>query len=209
MLIFFSQMGSASDKLFNRERTVHEILGGGIVADVILWKKNVSVGIVTVTMASWMVFESFAYTIVTLLSSVLLLLLSILFFWSKSASILNRPSPPLPEFQISEAMAEEASKLLRINVNKLLQVSQEIAMGRESELFIKVAVSLFLISFIGSLMNFQTLCHTGVLVVMTVPAFYERYEDYIDGSLVFIYNKAKELYLRFGLRAYREKMKLD
>lgn len=46
-------------------------------------------------------------------------------------------------------------------------------------------------------------------MVMTVPAFYERYEDYIDGSLVFIYNKAKELYLRFELRAYPEKMKLD
>jgi hypothetical protein len=50
----------------------------------------VSVGIVTVTIASWMVFEAFAYTIFTLISSVLLLLLSILFLWSKSASILNR-----------------------------------------------------------------------------------------------------------------------
>ncbi|CAH8353043.1 unnamed protein product [Eruca vesicaria subsp. sativa] len=198
-------MGSCSDKLFNRERTVHEILGGGIFADVIMWRnKNVSVGIVTVTIASWMVFESFAYTILTLLSSVLLLLLSILFLWSKSASILNRPSPPLPEFQISEAMAEEASKLLRIHVNKLLQVSYDIAMGRDSELFIKVAVYLFLISFIGSLMDFQTLCHTGVLVVMTVPAFYERYEEYIDGSLVFVCNKAKELYLRFDIGSYLE-----
>ncbi|KAL0724911.1 hypothetical protein Bca4012_039510 [Brassica carinata] len=203
-------MGSCSDKLFNRERTVHEILGGGTVADVILWRnKNVSVGIVTVTIGSWMVFESFSYTILTLLSSVLLLLLSILFLWSKSASILNRPSPPLPEFQISEAMAEEASKLLRKHVNKLLQVSYDIAMGRDSELFIKVAVYLFLIAFIGSLMDFQTLCHTGVLVVMTVPAFYERYEDYVDGSLVFTYNKAKELYLRFEIRSYLKKKKLS
>ncbi|XP_010427079.1 PREDICTED: reticulon-like protein B12 isoform X2 [Camelina sativa] len=187
-------MGSSSDKLFNRERTIHEILGGNI--DVMLWrKKNVSVGIVTVTIASWMVFEAFAYTIFTLLSSVLLLLLSILFLWSKSASILNRPSPPL-------AMAEEASIWLRIHVNKLLQVSYDIAMGRDSELYIKVAISLFLISLIGSLMDFQTLCHTSVLVVLTVPAFYERYEDYIDGSVMFICNKAKELYLRFEILAF-------
>ena len=75
-----------------------------------------------------------------------------------------RPSPPLTEFQVSEAMAEEASKLLRIHVNKLLQVSYDIAMGRDSELFIKVAVYLFLIAFIGSLMDFQTLCHTGQLI---------------------------------------------
>ncbi|KAL0714366.1 hypothetical protein Bca4012_021345 [Brassica carinata] len=203
-------MGSSSEKLFKRERTVHEILGGGISADVMLWRKrNVSVGIVTVTIGSWMVFESFSYTILTLLSSVLLLLLSILFLWSKSASILNRPSPPLPEFQVSEAMAEEASKLLRIHVNKLLQVSYDIAMGRDSELFFKVAVYLFLIAFIGSLTDFQTLCHTGVLVLMAVPAFYERYEDCIDGSMVLIYNKAKELYLRFKIWAYPEHKKLS
>ncbi|VVB05623.1 unnamed protein product [Arabis nemorensis] len=203
-------MGSCSNKLFNRERTIHEILGSGIVADVMLWrKKDLSVGIVTVTIASWIVFESFAYTIFTLVSSVLLLLLSILFLWSKSASILNRPSPPLPKFQISEAMAEEVSELLRIHVNKLLQVSHDIAMGRDSELFTKVAVVLFLISFIGSLADFQTLCHTGVLVVMMVPAFYERYEDYIDGSIVFICNKTKELCLRFEIWAYPENKKLS
>ncbi|KAG7634358.1 Reticulon [Arabidopsis suecica] len=203
-------MGSSSDKLFNRDRTIHEILGGGIVADVMLWKKkNVSVGIVTVTIASWMVFEAFAYTIFTLISSVLLLLLSILFLWSKSASILNRPSPPLPEFQISEAMAEEASIWLRIHVNKLLQVSHDIAMARDSELYTKVAVSLFLLSLIGSLMDFQTLCHTSVLVVMTVPAFYERYEDYIVGSIEFICNKTRELYLRLEIWGNPENKKLS
>lgn len=61
-------------------------------------------------------------------------------------------------------MAEEASKLLRIHVNKLLQVSYDIAMGRDAELFIRVAVYLFLIAFIGSLMDLQTLCHTGKLI---------------------------------------------
>ncbi|KAH0884957.1 hypothetical protein HID58_061053 [Brassica napus] len=96
----------------------------------------------------------------------------------------SRPSPPpLPEFHITEAMTKEASKLLRIHLNKLFQVSHDIAMGRDSELFIKVAISLFLISFIGSLVDFQTLCHT-------VPTFYERYEVYIDISLLLIYNRA-------------------
>lgn len=59
------------------------------VADVMLWKKkNGSVGMVTVTIGSWLVFETFAYTILTLLSVVLLL-----FLWSKSAFILNRSNP--------------------------------------------------------------------------------------------------------------------
>ncbi|KAF2604827.1 hypothetical protein F2Q70_00026850 [Brassica cretica] len=123
----------------------------------------------------------------------------------------SRPSPPpLPEFHRTEAMTKEASKLLRIHLNKLFQVSHDIAMGRDSELFIKVAISLFLISFIGSLVDFQTLCHTGKgLVVMTVPTFYERYEVYIDISLLLIYNRAKELYLRFQIWAHPENEKLS
>ena len=49
----------------------------------------------------------------------------------------------------------------------------------------------------------------GVLVVMAVPAFYERYEVYIDISLLLIYNRAKELYLRFQIWAHPENEKLS
>lgn len=83
-------MGS-SDRLFNRKRTISEILGGGIVADVMLWrKKNLTVGILVVTLAAWVVFEISGYTLLSLTSSVFLLLFTILFLWAKSAAILNR-----------------------------------------------------------------------------------------------------------------------
>ncbi|RVX05939.1 Reticulon-like protein B12 [Vitis vinifera] len=83
-------MGS-SDRLFNRQRTVHQILGGGLVADVMLWRqKNLTVGILLVTLAAWVVFELSGYTLLSLVSSVFLLLVSILFLWAKSAAILNR-----------------------------------------------------------------------------------------------------------------------
>ncbi|KAG2325743.1 hypothetical protein Bca52824_008471 [Brassica carinata] len=175
LVLFFLWSTSLVNLLieFNRERmTVHEILGGAI-----------GVGIVTVTIGSWMVFETSAYTVLTLLSSVLLLFFSILFLWSKSASILNS----------YEAMAEEASKLLRIHLNKLFQVSHDNAMGRDSELFTKVAVSLFLISFIGSLVDFK---HFATPLLLS-----------IDGSLLLIYNKAKELYLRLQIWAHPENEK--
>jgi len=47
------------------------------------------------------------------------------------------------------------------------------------------------------------------LVVMTVPAFYERYEDYIVGSIEFICNKTRELYLRLEIWANPENKKLS
>lgn len=64
---------------------------GDTVADVILWRqKNVTTGILLVTLAVWVVFEKSGYTLLSLVSSVLLLLSVILFLWAKAAAILNR-----------------------------------------------------------------------------------------------------------------------
>ncbi|KAF5737215.1 reticulon-like protein B12 isoform X1 [Tripterygium wilfordii] len=225
-------MGS-TDRLFNRQRTVHEILGGGLVADVILWRqKNVTMGILLGTLAAWLVFERSGYTLLSLVSSVLLLLASILFFWSKSAEILNRPAPPLPELHLSEEMVNEAAAFFRVHLNALLSVSQDIALGRNSNLYFKVATYLLVISVIGSLTDFLTLGYiskyhclvincvdeciyiskehlfpllnyyfcsfvAGLVIILTVPLLYERYEDRIDEFVVMGYRKLQHLYLKF------------
>ncbi|KAJ7950195.1 Reticulon-like protein [Quillaja saponaria] len=188
-------MGSSDNRLFNRERTVHEILGGGLVADVILWRrKNMTLGILLVTLAAWVVFERSGYTLLSLVSSVLLLLAIILFLWAKSAAILNRPAPPLPELHLSEAMVNEVATFVRTRVNDILSVSQDIALGKDSRLFLKVATGLWLIYVVGGLTDFLTLAYTSLAIVLTIPAFYERYEDYIDKYVIMCYTKLWQLY---------------
>ncbi|KAJ8760875.1 hypothetical protein K2173_021913 [Erythroxylum novogranatense] len=86
-------MGS-SDRLFNDENCFMRYLGGG------------SIGIYSLS----------------LISSVLLLLLTILFIWAKSAAILNRPPPPLPVLHLSEEMVKEVNGLIRNRVNDLLSL---------------------------------------------------------------------------------------
>ncbi|XP_042461024.1 reticulon-like protein B12 [Zingiber officinale] len=82
----------ASLRSLQRQRPVHEILGGGIVADVILWRrKDVALGILLGALSSWLLFDVSGYTVVSLVSNVLLLLFSILFVWTKAARIVNRP----------------------------------------------------------------------------------------------------------------------
>ena len=61
------------------------------VADVILWRrKDVTIGILVGALASWVVFEAAGYTLLSLVSNVLLLLICVLFAWAKAAGILNR-----------------------------------------------------------------------------------------------------------------------
>ncbi|XP_014490754.1 reticulon-like protein B12 isoform X2 [Vigna radiata var. radiata] len=202
-------MGS-SDRLFNRQRTLHEILGGGQVADLILWRrKNQTMGILLVTLAVWVVFERSGYTLLSLVSNVFLLLIVILFLWAKSAAILNRPAPPLPQLHLSEEIANEVTAFIRTRVNDLLSVSQDIALGKDSKLFLKVAAYLWLISIIGGLTDFLTLAYT-------IPAIYERYEEYIDmyilkgyRKLCFLHVKINEKYVRRVHNWILEKKKLS
>ncbi|XP_015158769.1 reticulon-like protein B12 isoform X2 [Solanum tuberosum] len=156
----------SSDKLFNRQRSLHQILGGGFVADVVLWRrKDVTVGILVVTLFAWVVFEISGYTLLSLVSSVLFLLFAILFLWAKSAAILNRPAPPLPHLYLSEEMVNEAAYFIRNHVNMILSVSEDIALG--------------------------------LVIVLTVPALYEKYEDQVDAYVLMAYRKLWQLYHKF------------
>ncbi|KAL6142231.1 hypothetical protein ACLB2K_060514 [Fragaria x ananassa] len=189
-------MGSP-ERLFSRKRTLHEILGGGLVADVILWRqKDVTMRILLVALAAWVVFEKSGYTLLSLVSSVLLLLFVILFLWAKSAAILNRPAPPLPELQLSEEMVNEAAAIIRTRVNALLLVSQDISLGKDSRLFFKVAAYLLLIYFVGGLTDFLTFSYTSLVIVLTIPAFYERCEDYVDKHVMMGYRRLLQLYVK-------------
>lgn len=190
-------MGSL-DRLFNRQRTVHQILGGGLVADVMLWRlKNVTVGILLVTLASWVVFEKSGHTLLSLVSSVLFFLLVILFLWAKSAAILNRPAPPLPNLHLPEEKLNEVTAVICNRVNTILSVSQDIAMGKDSRMFFKVSAYLLLISVVGGLTDFLTLGYTSLVIVLTIPALYERYEDDIDRYVLMGYRKLHQTYVKF------------
>ncbi|KAK7287487.1 hypothetical protein RIF29_00767 [Crotalaria pallida] len=192
------------DRLFNRDRTLHDILGGGLVADLILWKRNnQTVGILLVTLASWIIFERSGYTLLSLVSNVLLLLIVILFVWSKSAAILNRPAPPIPQLHLSEEIVNEVAVFIRTRVNDLFCVSQDVALGKDSKLFLKVAAYLSLISIVGSLADFVTLAYSCLFIVLTVPAIYERYEDCIDRYILKGYRTLYQLYVKINVEYVR------
>ncbi|KAI7987498.1 Reticulon-like protein B10 [Camellia lanceoleosa] len=47
-----------------------------------------------------------------------------------------------------------------------------------------VALVLWIISYIGSFFNFLTLVYIGVLLSLSVPVLYEKYQDQIDEKLI-------------------------
>ncbi|KAI4342336.1 hypothetical protein MLD38_026974 [Melastoma candidum] len=174
----------SSDPSPPRRISVHRALGGGSVADVLLWRRwsSSAAALIAATM-TWFAFERCGYNVTSFTANVLLLLVVILFLWAKSASLLNRPMPPLPELEISEENIEKAADVMLEWVNSSLFVVREITIERNFRLFVQVASSLWLISFFGSIFNFLTLVYAGVVLALFGPLVYERYQDLIDEKL--------------------------
>ncbi|XP_028767670.1 reticulon-like protein B11 [Neltuma alba] len=174
----------------SRRISVHQALGGGLVADVLLWKNWC--GGLTVLLSStvmWYLFERAGYNLLSFVSNVLLLLVVILFFWAKAASLLNRPLPPLPDMEISEESVAKAADELQIWINRALSVAHEIAIERNLILCLQITAALLLISFVGSLLNFLTLVYICVLLGLSVPLLYDKYQDHIDDKLYMVHGK--------------------
>lgn len=172
----------------SRRFSVHHALGGGEVADLLLWKNLYpSVSFLVGSTALWFIFEIAGYNLVTFISNVLLLLVVILFLWAKSASVLNRPLPPLPNLELSDEAVVKAADKLRVWLNYALSIAQRITIVGELRLLIKVAFGLWLISFIGSLINLLTLVYSCILLSLSVPVLYDKYQNLIDERLSDLY----------------------
>jgi len=87
-------MGSPSQsrRLFGAHRSLHDLLGGGTGADVVLWRrKEVSGGALAAVVASWALFYCVpGYMLLSFVSQVFMILLTVLFVWAKAAQLLHR-----------------------------------------------------------------------------------------------------------------------
>ncbi|BAF14470.1 reticulon-like protein B12 [Oryza sativa Japonica Group] len=179
---------------------------GEFVGDVVMWRRgDVSACLLAATVSGWLLFGSGGYTFLSLASNVLLLLLTVLFLWAKAARLLNRPEPPIPEMRISQQVVNEVAALLHSGMNTVFSVFHDIALGKDSVLFYQVFLSLWIISIIGSLTDFTTLCYTSIVAVLTIPALYQKYEECIDRYMRFAYlnlQMYEMVYERFSAKCF-------
>lgn len=152
----------------------------------------------------WYLFERAGYNFLSFVANVLLLLVVILFFWAKSATLLNRPLPPLPDLEISEESVSMVADELRLWINFALSIARDIAIGRNLKLFLQVALGLWIVSFIGSFFNFLTLVYIGVLLSLSAPIVYDKYQDQINEKLYVTYRHAQMQYRKLDENVLRK-----
>ncbi|KAF8009888.1 hypothetical protein BT93_J0767 [Corymbia citriodora subsp. variegata] len=176
-----SAPASSDYRLFGRQSTIHQCMGGGVAADVLLWRRrHVSFGIIIVATIAWVIFERSGLSFLSICSDVLLLLIISLFIHANYAVFRNRPLPELSELVFSEEMVTNVAASFRVKINSLLLMAHDITLGKDFRLFFQVVVCLWLISAIGSFFSFFTLAYIGTIISITVPALYSRYEKHVD-----------------------------
>ncbi|XP_059667369.1 reticulon-like protein B16 [Cornus florida] len=186
---------SSSYRLFGRRTTIHQMMGGGKAADVILWKRRrVSCGIVVVATVAWILFERSGLSFLSVCSDVLLILIVLLFSRANYAAFRNEQLQTLPELVLSEEMVNNAAASFRVKINYVLLMAHDITRGKDFRLFFKVVVCLWLLSVIGTVVSFCTLAYIGVLLSVTLPALYNRYEEHVDRYAGLIHRKFSKHY---------------
>ncbi|KAH9767490.1 reticulon-like protein B16 [Citrus sinensis] len=176
--------GAGGFKLLNRHGTVHQFMGGGRTADVLLWKRRrVSFGVIVVATVAWLIFERSGLPFLSVCSDVLLLLIVLMFFRANFAAFRNKQLESLPELEVSEEMVNNAAASFRVKINYLLLMAHDITVGKDFRLFFQVGVTLF---------GLKNLLRT--LLSITVPALYSRFEARVDRYCGMIHKSISQHY---------------
>ncbi|PON69532.1 Reticulon [Parasponia andersonii] len=170
------------NRLFGRQKPLHLVLGGGLAADVILWRnKETSSCVLVGATVIWLLFEMIGYHFITFFCNALLFSWTSLFLWSNLASFTNIVSPPeLPDVTLPEGSLVRAALLLRWEYHRALRTLTVVIFGTDLKRFLKVVGALWFLSVACSCFNFLTLFYLVTLISMTVPMLYENYEDNVD-----------------------------
>ncbi|KAL7604143.1 reticulon-like protein B9 [Lactuca sativa] len=184
MLIYSSSEAEDSNdhnapttKLFGRERSVHSLLGGGQVANLLLWRnKSLSAAILLGITMIWFLFEVVEYNFVSLICHISILVMLIVFLTYTAAKFANWDLPDIHEITIQESVF----RWLYRKVNWVLLRFYEISSGENFIEFFLVIGSLWMISVLGSYFSSLNLLFFCFICLGTLPVLYEQYEQEVD-----------------------------
>ncbi|KAF3532764.1 hypothetical protein DY000_02042520 [Brassica cretica] len=184
-------------KLFNRQRSIHSIFGGGKVADILLWREpKIAATLVIGVSLLWFLLEVVEYNFITLVCHASMTSMLLFFIWSTASDFLNWERPIIPEVVLDESSFKELATSFHDMFNQILSKLLDLACGRDPPLFFLTTISLYILSVIGTCINFMNLLFIGFVSMQTLPVMYEMYEDDVDRVASMLMREMRKLYRR-------------
>ncbi|XP_024375719.1 3beta-hydroxysteroid-dehydrogenase/decarboxylase [Physcomitrium patens] len=158
-------------------------LGGGAVADALLWKNGKkSAGLFFALFFFLYSFYSSGTTLVSALTYNLCVALIAVFVYNLLPDPffqISLPKIPSSSFEISEDGVKVVALQFRSHWNCVCSILERIVVQRDFSLFFKVMVLLRVVKFFGRF-SFQSLLFMGLFAAFTAPFMYEQNEEEFD-----------------------------
>ncbi|KAF1001556.1 reticulon-like protein B9 [Apium graveolens] len=178
---------SSSDSEEQATPSVHSLLGGGPVADVLLWReRKMSYTIIAAVTITWFLFEVVEYNLSTLLFHIFITTMLIIFNMVVVANI-----------WFLEQRDAQSRNIVSRNTVSLRTILAYLAWYEFFRLFAMAVLSLWLLSLIGNYIGAINLLFYGTLSLGTLPFLYERYKKEVDHILD---RKMGKIYKRLFLK---------
>ncbi|XP_076947199.1 reticulon-like protein B9 [Bidens hawaiensis] len=190
-----------SGKWFGRERSLHAALGGGQVADILLWRnKSVSAALLLGFTMIWFLFEVLEYNFVSLVCHITILVMLMVFVTYTAAKFTDWDLPDIHQITIQET----SFRWLYRKLNYVLLRFYEISSGENFLEFFLVIGALWMTSVIGNHFSSLNLLFFCVVCLGTLPALYEEYEKEIDHLIIKGRKDAMKMFKRFDAEVLKK-----
>ncbi|EOA28548.1 hypothetical protein CARUB_v10024763mg [Capsella rubella] len=166
-----------------------------IVEDVYLWRrKKLAFSILSVSTATWVLLNFYGFNSITIVSWIGIAVVSMVFLWGSLLRLLSKVEPELSGLEVSEEFVAETVRSCRMLMEETVRWMFRV--GAESEWFVfaRTILGLWILSRIGSLLDFHTFLFTGLVMGLTVPKLLEKYGDQINKQLANVKERSKGAY---------------
>ncbi|XP_048128312.1 reticulon-like protein B13 [Rhodamnia argentea] len=175
-----------------------------VVRDTFLWRrKKLSLMVLTMATATWVVMEVYQFNFVTLASWASIFVVTSLFLWGTALRLLGKEEPELLSMEISERTAMETAKAVRAWAEEGIRWIFRVGAERDWFTFAGVVAGLWVLSEIGAYLDLLTLVYIAVVSGMTVPPLYVRHEDKITQLREKMKTRSRRLYERVDEKVVR------
>jgi nucleoside-diphosphate-sugar epimerase len=172
-----------ADREIQPSSNIHGALGGGAVANLLLWKDSKRTAALFFTLLAILYFfYSSGTTLVSALSynlCVVLIAVFVLNFLPDPIFQISLPKIPPSLFEISEESVNVVALELQSYWNSGVSLLERIVVHRDFSLFFKVMAVLRVMKFFGRF-SFQSLLFMGLFAAFSAPYLYEQNEEEFD-----------------------------
>ncbi|KAI3945986.1 hypothetical protein MKX01_024742 [Papaver californicum] len=173
--------------------------------DILLWKKKKqSLSILTASTLTWVVLQVYQYNFITIASWVFMAILAMMFLFGNCLRLLGKEPPKIDDFVISEELVMGSAKRLKGNVEQGIRWMFSVSSEKEWFVFAQVISALLVLSQVGRYFDFVTLLYMGVVIGMTVPLIYVKYEDQLKKFVGKIEEQWRRCYAKVDEKVLRK-----